>query len=78
MAWLIFWLTFLLFGIMFGVVGSPVTVTLLRVPIDTSTLRFSVSSFLALFGSSLFHLFMDFEEVDEWLSYRLFRKERND
>ena len=62
-AWLIYWLTFLLFGIMISAVGSQVTMILSRVPIDTSTLRFSVSSFLALFGSSLLHLYMDSVET---------------
>jgi len=44
-------------------VGDPAAEVVGRIGI--STLRFSVSSFLALFGSSLLHLYMDSEDPDE-------------
>jgi len=64
-AWLIYSLIYQLSGTMIGAMGFPVTVTFMSLRIGISTLRFSVSSFLALFGSSLLHLYMDYEDPDD-------------
>lgn len=58
--WLIYLLTYLLSGIMMGAMGFPATMTLCGLHIDISTIQFSVCSFLALFGSCLLHLPMDY------------------
>jgi len=58
-AWLIYSLTYQLSGTMIGAMGFPATITLSGLRIGILTLQFSVSSFLALFGSSLLHLYMD-------------------
>ena len=64
-AWLTYSLTYQLSGTMIGAMGFPATMTFFGLRIGISTLRFSVSSFLALFGSSLLHLYMDSEDPDD-------------